>query len=234
MNGKNERHYKPDKKLYILLLTGSAIFIAASFLIAENNRWFTIIIGLGCSGIASVIVAWLLDQADCVHKETSNNYILDNLFGHFDSTVQYELNCLLEICAKQNSEIDVDKEYTIQELYNFVTNANGNLPVWDKPYHNFGVAFYSIDASLLLSYDPIPQHIQLYNNILSSQGNHNQYQYISGNYEVEKGQHGSLAYLLMCGDIYSIDSVFSLRNKKVICTISDDSKEQIRALRINS
>lgn len=76
---KKNRHYKTEGKLYFILLLLSMLIIGASFLAEKDSRCFTIIAGFGCSDVASVAVAWLLDIATCKRKEEANRELLDHI-----------------------------------------------------------------------------------------------------------------------------------------------------------
>lgn len=222
------KQYKPDKKLYLLLLAGSAVFITASFLIPTNDRWFTIIAGLGCSGIASVIVAWLIDHVDCKHKEKANEELLEHLFERFDLLVQYEMNRLLEVCAKRDPDIDLDKQYTIQELTDIVKRADDKLVVWDKAYEEFGNAFSSVDA-YVLTYDPTKQHNSIYSYLRMILANHESYKTMKE--RMDETSLRPLLHIFVSNDLHSIEKILEFRNKTVICEIKEDSKEYIRTFR---
>lgn len=234
-NNSKSKHYTTEKMLYLFLFLLSLTIIGLSFLIGENSRWFTIVAGFGCSGIASVLVAWLLDVAACKRKEVSNTELLDHMFAHFDSTVQYELNCILESCAKRDSRVDLDKEYLIHDVGELLNNAEGNLPVWEKSYHNFGVSFASVEASLLLSNDPIPQHNEMYTIVKCAQDNFRAYEYMTSKFTIEQKQsQRSIAHIFLCGDVNGAERIFQLRQKTITCVISEDGKKYIRALRNNT
>lgn len=228
---KKNRHYKTEGKLYFILLLLSMLIIGASFLAEKDSRCFTIIAGFGCSGVASVAVAWLLDIATCKRKEEANRELLDHMFSHFDSTVQYELNCILESCAKRNQKIDLDKEYSVHEVAELMEKTDENLSVWEKSYHNFGVAFSSVDASPLLSYDPIPQHNEIYTIVKVAQENHRSYDHMTTVYRIENKSNSSIAHIFLGGDVSGAESIFKLREKTIMCSVSEDGKSYIRSLR---
>lgn len=230
-DNRRQKHYSTERNLYLILLLVSSLFICASCFIDVKSRLFTIIAGLGCSGIASVIVAWLLDIAACKRKEEANEELLNHLFDKFDATVQYELNCILEVCAKLNSTINIEKQYCIQEIEELLEKAEGDNPVWGKSFHNFGVAFASVDSSVLLSSGSTPQHNELYSIVKSAQENYRAYEIISGKYKPVSRSTDSMEYVFLCNDVSNIERIYSLRNKKIVCAVSEESKDYIRALR---
>ena len=40
-----------------------------------------------------------------------------------------------------------------------------------------------------------------------------------------------MEYLFLCNDVSNLERIYSLRNKKIICAVSEESKNYIRALR---
>lgn len=72
---------KPNRRRYLsfLLLAISITLEGAS--IHPESPWFTIIIGIGTGGVASVAVAWLIEEANCKEKEQRGNTIYGLLLG---------------------------------------------------------------------------------------------------------------------------------------------------------
>ena len=48
--------YKPNNRLYGILLSASFVLIAVSFIVPANTRLFSLFTGIGCGGLASVVV----------------------------------------------------------------------------------------------------------------------------------------------------------------------------------
>lgn len=63
--------YKTPHKTYILLLVLSILITGIPFLV-EDNPWSTIISSIGTGGIASVCVAWLLDDRNTRNRNNEN------------------------------------------------------------------------------------------------------------------------------------------------------------------
>lgn len=82
----------PNNKLYRRLLVGAIILTSASLFVQECDAAFTIWTSITCGGIASIIVAWLIDAANCrqltkkavEHREA----LLSNIFHVFDHGLQ--------------------------------------------------------------------------------------------------------------------------------------------------
>lgn len=90
----------PNNKLYVLLLLAAAFLTVISLSIKEYDAYFTIWTSISCGGIASVLVAWLIDAVNCrqaSRKILENRAILfANLYHVFDNGLQL----LVFECAK--------------------------------------------------------------------------------------------------------------------------------------
>ncbi len=225
---EKKKNYKPFTRLYLCLFLLSIAFIAISFFIQEANRWFTIVAGFGCSGIASVIVAWLIERANCYNKEKTNTGMLDNFFERFDLEVKLALSILLEGYAKRKEDIDIDRNYTLHELHDLINNADKDLGIWSWYYKKTGEAFSEIDASPLL-FDPTPQHNLLHSYIRMAAENYSAYKDMEE--KLDKKSMGFFAHVFLCGDLNCIESIYTLRNKEILVSVREESKEFIRSYR---
>ena len=81
----------PNRRLYPVLLTISLVISFCSLLIHVHSAWFTIVSSIGCGGVASVLVAWLIEYSNwraqqektLLNRET----VLRDFFNKFDSGV---------------------------------------------------------------------------------------------------------------------------------------------------
>ena len=82
----------PNNKLYLCLLLGATALTGISLIVQECDAAFTIWTSITCGGIASIVVAWLIDAANCrqlnkkavEHRKT----LLSNLYHVFDNGLQ--------------------------------------------------------------------------------------------------------------------------------------------------
>lgn len=83
---------KPYHLTYILLLTGSVIITLCALRFDPTSQWFSIVTSVGSGGIASVVVAWLIDISSCKRaKENAEKHravLLSNLKNAFYHGVQ--------------------------------------------------------------------------------------------------------------------------------------------------
>ena len=84
--------FAPNRKLYCILLCISILLTIACIAIPNNSPAFSIATGICCGGVASTIVAWLIDEADS--KRTMNRVSLNRdilfrrLFLAFENGIQ--------------------------------------------------------------------------------------------------------------------------------------------------
>lgn len=223
-----KRNYKPETWLYLLLLFISIGIIAISFFIPQEDRWFTIVAGFGCSGIASVVVAWLIEKEACKYKEKANNEMLDHLFDMLDAGIMQELKLMLESYAKRDEHVDIDRTYSVKELSEMISKADESIEIWDWHYRKIGDAFSAVDASSLLN-DPIPQHNELYSTIHMAKVNYKAYQDMKK--KLEKDSMIFMSHFFVCSVIDNIDDFFSLRNRQIEIVVRNEMKDFIRSYR---
>jgi len=108
----------PNNKLYLGLLLGAIALTGVSLLFQGCGAVFTIWTSITCGGIASILVAWLIDAANCrqltkkavEHRET----LLSNLFHVFDNGLQ-----LLIVESTENDHCADSKKW-----YEWIKNVN--------------------------------------------------------------------------------------------------------------
>ena len=103
------REFAPNTKLYSGLLIGAFFLTFISLLFDDKKTLFTVWTSISCGGIASIVVAWLIDDANCrqaTMKATKNREILlANLYRDFENGLQL----LIFECTKMNRCADSKK-----------------------------------------------------------------------------------------------------------------------------
>ena len=209
--------YKPDHEFYRNLLSLSLIITVLAYCIPSSWVPPGILSGIGTGAISSVCVAWLIDIMNCKRRSELNDVLMEKIFIRFDMDVQNEINTILYECYCRNEGVEIDSTYTIREIVDIVDKADGNRSEWERHYHNLGVAFNSIEPSVLLSYDPTDKHAELYDAIVNGITNHANYNSITQSADVQSRDHdGTFEYLLFQHDLLLIDRIFKARgiNKK--------------------
>ena len=77
----------PNTRLYIVLI-GISIFITGSvFLLDPSSHMFTVIAGLGCGGVASTSVAWLIEHANWESDLRKKRTLRSQIFYNTETSV---------------------------------------------------------------------------------------------------------------------------------------------------
>jgi hypothetical protein len=98
--------------LYLILGVLSIGIIAASLLVRNCDEWFTIISGIGCGALASVLIAYLIELANVSQKSRKNISIFESYFGKLYFSFSQLLSSFVIACDKENRK-------NIGELYWF-------------------------------------------------------------------------------------------------------------------
>lgn len=106
---------KSNNGLYTFLLLASLIILGLSFCFSSTDRGFTLLSSLGCSGIVSVLVAWLIERANEQIQKNHDRQIVEMLLNEFDSKITAEMQRALLACAR-SEKFNFDKSYSIQEI----------------------------------------------------------------------------------------------------------------------
>ena len=221
-----QRLYKPNQRLYCLLLAGSLAFLAFSVLLPYSSKWFTVLSGIGCGGIASVAVAWMIDIANCKHKEAINEDFLHQLFFDYDALIKHELSITLKWCAERNAGIDIDKKYDIQEIQEIIDKADENSPFWASRY----AAHSSVNASLLLVGDLTKDHTSLFSLMTTCENNFSSFKY-STKHADENDNVNRLAYIMFKTHLSFLDDIYRIRSTHIEVNLSDEDRRYVQKFR---
>lgn len=189
--------------------------VGCSFCFDAECRWVAILTGVSSGGVTSAIVAWLIDCSDCKKRNFRNATHIETLFAQFDLSILHELKMVLDTCAAHGHIIDQTKEYSCEEILTALKSVDGKLPIWDMIYSNIGATVHSLDASLVLTYDPLPQHSQMYSLLKSIQDNHAMYNSITQTVVVQSDDEGTLAYYLLQNDIEWLKQLYIIRGMPI-------------------
>lgn len=120
-NSITNKLFKPNRKLYCVLFAVSLLITVTCLTIPQSSNWFTIVSGIGCGGIASTIVAWLIDEAnsedDRKRVENNRKILFNRLYLAFDNGLQLLIASLYE--------------------HNFDDNTSRNWFEWEEVAYDF-------------------------------------------------------------------------------------------------
>ena len=77
-----------------------------------DSKWFASLSAIGCSGIVSVVVAWLLERSNDRRERNRDRVIINKLLYCFDLFSKIEATRALRTCATYQ-EFDINYSYTI-------------------------------------------------------------------------------------------------------------------------
>lgn len=100
----------PKRMMYFVLLIITISITIAFGMIPQENTWFTVGTGIGCGGIASTIVAWLIDEAN--HKRDMKRISVNReiLFERLSSSFSNGLQILI-LNVKQHVQDDIPRTW---------------------------------------------------------------------------------------------------------------------------
>ncbi len=100
--------YKPARRRYLFLLLLSVCITLGGVFANPKSPWLTIITGIGTGGIASVAVAWLIEEANCEEKEKRSNEIYGVLVTSLE-LFAYSYACMYQVLREGQER---DKRHT--------------------------------------------------------------------------------------------------------------------------
>ena len=89
----------PNNMLYLMLLIGATVLTALSLFVEESKAAYTIWTSISCGAIASVLVAWLIDVANCRREMKKILKNRETLFANFYHTFSNGIQLLVFECA---------------------------------------------------------------------------------------------------------------------------------------
>ena len=116
---------KSNNWLYLVLMVVSLVAFGFSFCFPSSKRGFTLLSSIGCSGIVSVLVAWLIERANERMQKTHDREIIELLLGGFDIRITAEMQRALSRCARENN-IDMDKYYSVKEIRSMLESMSSS------------------------------------------------------------------------------------------------------------
>lgn len=216
---------KSNNILYIVLFIVSALCCGASLLFDPTNKAFTMLASIGCSGIVSVLVAWLLERSNERIQRVKEKEILDCLFDGFDLGVHCEMQRALSICSRLD-DLDINKEYTINEISVFLKKLPAEH-VYFKGLPDATEKFMrSISPAVLLSFSKNETGIRLYSLITVLQN------YINTLHILDDNDVASNMFQMFGIEIINVlEQINKIRGIDQKYSIPEDSKKYIIAVR---
>lgn len=152
---------KSNNWLYLVLMVVSLSAFGFSFCFSSSERGFTLLSSIGCSGIVSVLVAWLIERANERIQKTHDREIVELLLDGFDIRITAEMQRALSRCARENS-IDMDKSYSVKEVRSMLESVSSADTYFKGFPHMMEKCFNAQLPLALLSFEKGDDGMRLY------------------------------------------------------------------------
>lgn len=216
---------KNNNTLYIILTIASVVCCGISLAFNPSHKAFTILASIGCSGIVSVLVAWLLERSNERIQSTKDKEILDCLLNGFDVGVKCEMQRALLNCNRVK-ELDVDKEYTTTEICTLLKELPADHVYFQGLPDMIEKSMRSISPATLLSFSKNENGIKLHSLFSALQSYINTIHLFienDGMPDISKGFGIEI--------ITTLDQINKLRGINDTYSVPEDSKKYILAMR---
>lgn len=120
---------KPNRRLYVSLSTIFITITFAALLIDNKSAWFTVLTGIGCGGIASVIVAWLVDLANCKLQSNKQKKLAEFALNNFHVSVCYYLETIADLCVDNDPKMERQKHSFEEWVQIYVSKLKNGITV---------------------------------------------------------------------------------------------------------
>lgn len=105
--------YKPNHPLYRALLAASAFITLIGALFSSCTAVSSVLLGIGSGGIASVVVAWLIDISTCKQNNKKAELTRKNVFSQICSAIESSI----QLFALQCFHLGVIKDFDDQKTW---------------------------------------------------------------------------------------------------------------------
>ena len=120
--------YRPNHALYRWLLVAATVIAFLSALIPQSNPLFSILIGIGSGGIASVAVAWLIDITTCRQKNEKTSETRRIVFSRLRFVIESGIQLFVMQCFRLKATTDFHCQKQWMEWMRMACDASKNDP----------------------------------------------------------------------------------------------------------
>ena len=210
---------------YLALLIFFSGWFFFSLIFDTTEKPFTIFSSIGCGGLASVVVAWLVEKSNNRINRNRNKTIINQLLYGFDTYVTMECQRAIGHCAK-SQEIDIDKSYSISEICAMLEKTSSK----DVYFRGFSDVIQKglkgVTEVTVLNFDQTEFGSTLYDLLLALRSTLQTMSQIS---EIDDSEEAIKIIVIDCFDF--IDQINIKRGKNCTYQILDDSKKYIKSFR---
>lgn len=216
---------KNKNTLYIILSVASVVYCGGSLFFDPSHKAFTMLASIGCSGIVSVLVAWLLERSNERIQNTKDKEIMDCLLNGLDVGVKCEMQRALLNCDRV-TELDLEKEYTITEISSMLKELPADHVYFRGLPDMIEKSMRNISPTTLLSFSKNESGINLHSLFSALQSCINTIHLLGENDgmpDISKGFGIEI--------ITTLDQINKLRGINEKYSVPEDSKKYILAMR---
>lgn len=212
---------------YLALLIFFSGWFFFSLIFDTTEKPFTIFSSIGCGGLASVVVAWLVEKSNNKINRKRNDIIISQLLYGFDAYVMIECQRAIGHCAK-SQDIDIDKSYSISEICSMLNKTESKAVYFRGFSDMIQKGLNGVTEVTLLSFDQSEHGRTLYDLFLALRSTMRAMSDIreSENFE-------DLQKILVIDCFNFIDHINIARGQNCTYQIPNESKKYITSLKKN-
>ena len=126
--------YRTNRWMYIGLIVLSISIVAIAFIIPYNDKWFSIISGIGSGSFASVVIAWLIDAANCKIQIKKYDKLAKFAYGELRYAIADQCKQYCDYCCDA-SPMAKDQSHTFMEWSDmYITLISAGIPQAKKAF----------------------------------------------------------------------------------------------------
>ena len=133
----------PNRKQYIILLALALALVLLSLAIPTTSPFFAILTGIGCGGVASIIVAWLIDEANCRQNNQKAKATRDATFRELNLLFESSVQIFAHLCEQQGDKVDEASTHKWFEWIDRAFSLSSNAPESLKPCCFAALSFFN-------------------------------------------------------------------------------------------
>lgn len=208
---------------YVALLI---LFVAISlFSLGFEEKVFTVFSSIGCGGIASVVVAYLIEKSNNRIMKRRNKTIINQLLYNFDAYVISECQRALNHCAK-HQDFDIEKDYTIAEIVAMLEKENSGAIYFKGFSDTIEQGLNGVTEVTLLNFDQSEFGSRLYDLFLALRTT---IQTISKVLDMDNSD--EIIKIMVIDCLQFINDINIARDNNITYHILDSDKEYIKSFR---
>lgn len=216
---------KSNNWLYLLLMAASLAACGFSFCFSSSERGFTLLSSIGCSGIVSVLVAWLIERANERIQKTHDKEIVELLLDGFDIRITAEMQRALSRCARENN-VDMDKSYSVKEVRSMLESVS-SADTYFKGFPHMMEKCFNVQLPLaLLSFEKGDDGMKLYGLFKALS------EYMSTIQTLEEQPEAAeIIKFLGLESFKTIDEIYTVRSKEPKYELPNETKQYLMKYR---